>query len=128
MALRRSYSARWRKDFMGKSCGPALYFIPGVVGQIFGYLWSPNTAGSSLGIAGVMGGLFTFVVLHRRELSASARLFAMGGIAGAVAMCFWRDIYIRQPFSEFCLAGIMTIWEVPNRERTSLRSQLTKET
>jgi membrane associated rhomboid family serine protease len=106
----------------------ALYFIPGVVGQIFGYLWSPNTAGSSLGIAGVMGGLFTFVVLHRRDLSGSAQLFAMCGIAGAVALCFWRDIHGPPTVLGILLAGIMTIWEVANRERASLRSQLTRET
>ena len=87
----------------------ALYFIPGVVGQIFGYLWSPNTAGSSLGIAGVMGGLFAFVVLHRRELSVSAQLFSMCGIAGAVALCFWRDIHGPPTVLGILLAGIMTI-------------------
>ena len=80
------------------------------------------------GIAGVMGGLFTFVVLHRRELSASAQLFAMCGIAGAVALCFWRDIHGPPTVLGILLAGIMTIREVANRERTSVRSQLTKET
>lgn len=71
----------------------AFYFVPGVVGQIFGYMWSPYTAGSSLGIAGVMGGLLAFVVVHRRELGGSARVFAVCGIAGAIALCFWRDIH-----------------------------------
>src|SRR5450759_2696532 len=56
----------------------ALYFIPGVVGQMFGYLWSPYLAGSSLGIAGVMGGLLAYVVLHRRELSGSATHLSRG--------------------------------------------------
>ena len=50
----------------------ALYFVPGVVGQIFGYLWSPDTAGSSLGIAGVIGGLF------RLCRFASSRAFRVG--------------------------------------------------
>ena len=71
----------------------ALYFIPGVLGQIFGYLWSPNTAGSSLGLAGVTGGLFVFALFHRHELSRSARLFAICGIAGAVVLCLCRDIH-----------------------------------
>lgn len=71
----------------------ALYFIPGVVGEIFGYLWEPDRAGASLGIAGVMGGLFAFVFLYRRELSLSAQVFAVCGTVGAVALCFWRDIH-----------------------------------
>jgi membrane associated rhomboid family serine protease len=71
----------------------ALYFVPGVLGQIFGYLWSPYTAGSSLGLAGVTGGLFVFAIFHRRELSRSAQLFAICGIAGAVALCLCRDIH-----------------------------------
>lgn len=71
----------------------ALYFIPGVLGQIFGYLWSPYSAGSSLGLAGVTGGLFVFVLFHRRELPRSAQLFAIGGIAGAVVLCLCGDIH-----------------------------------
>jgi membrane associated rhomboid family serine protease len=106
----------------------ALYFIPGVVGQIFGYWWSPNAAGSSLGIAGVMGGLFAFAVLHRRELSGSAQLFALCGIAGAIALCFSRDIHGPPTVLGILLAGMITILEVAHRERALLRCQVTKET
>jgi rhomboid protease GluP len=87
----------------------ALYFIPGVLGQIFGYLWSPNTAGSSLGIAGVIGGLFAFTVLHRHELSRPAQLFAICGIAGAVVLCLWRDIHGPPTVLGVLLASMMTI-------------------
>src|SRR5438477_7425873 len=80
----------------------ALYFIPGVVGQIFGYLWSPNTAGSSLGIAGVMGGLFAFVVCivgsfqgRRSYLPCVVLQVRSLCVSGAIFM-------VRQPFSEFC--------------------------
>jgi hypothetical protein len=76
----------------------------------------------------VMGGLFAFVVLHRRELSGSAQRFAVCGIAGAVALCFWRDTHGPPTVLGILLAGMMTILEVANRERASLRSQLTKET
>jgi membrane associated rhomboid family serine protease len=105
----------------------ALYFIPGVVGQLFGYWWSPYTAGSSLGIAGVMGGLLAFVLLHRRELSGSAQLFAMCGMAGAVALCFWRDIHGPPTVLGILLAGLMMSLEVAHRERPLLRSQVTKK-
>ena len=56
------------------------------------------------------------------------QLFAMCGIAGALALCFWRDIHGPPTILGILLAGIMTISEVANRERASLRSQLTKET
>ena len=87
----------------------ALYFIPGVIGQIFGYLWSPYTAGSSLGIAGVTGGLFAFTLLHRQELSRPAELFAICGIAGAVVLCLWRDIHGPPTVLGVLLASMMTI-------------------
>ena len=85
----------------------ALYFIPGVLGQIFGYLWSPYTAGSSLGIAGVEGGLFVFALFHRHELSRSARLFAICGIAGAVVLCLCRDIHGPPTIFGVLLASIL---------------------
>lgn len=97
----------------------ALYFIPGVVGQIFAYLWSPYTAGSSLGIAGVMGGLLAFVVLHRRELSKSVLGSAICGIAAAVALCFARDIHGPPTILGILLAGIMTVREVDQRKAAS---------
>ena len=87
----------------------ALYFIPGVLGEIFGYLWSPNGAGSSLGIAGVMGGLFAFTFLRRHKISKSARIFAISGIAGALALCFGRDIHGPPILIGVLLASMMTI-------------------
>ena len=86
-----------------------LYFVPGVVGEIFGYLWGPNTAGSSLGIAGVIGSLFVFALLHRQELTRSAQLFAICGTAGAVVLCFWRDIHGPPTILGVVLGSMMTI-------------------
>ncbi len=85
----------------------ALYFIPGVLGQIFGYLWSPDTAGSSLGIAGVIGALFVFAFLHRREISRLAQLFAICGIGGAIVLCLWRDIHGPPTVLGVLLGGLM---------------------
>jgi membrane associated rhomboid family serine protease len=95
-----------------------LYFIPGVLGQMFGYLWSPNTAGSSLGIVGVIGGLFAFALLHRQEVSRVAQLFAICGIAEAVVLCLWRDIHGPPTVLGVLLASMMTIlW--PGTARSS---------
>ena len=87
----------------------ALYFVPGVLGEIFAYQWSPNMAGSSLGIAGVMGGLFAFTLLHRREIPRPARIFAISGIAGAIVLCFSRDIHGPPVLIGVLLASMMTI-------------------
>jgi len=97
----------------------ALFFIPGVLGEIFGYLWNPNFAGSSLGIAGVIGGLFAFTFLYRQEISRPARIFAIFGIAGAVALCFDRDTHGPPVLIGVLLASIMTIlWPNTALERT----------
>jgi membrane associated rhomboid family serine protease len=71
----------------------ALYFIPGVLGEIFGYLWRPDFAGSSLGIAGVMGGLFAFAFVRRHEVSKAASGFAIAGVTAAVTLCLIRDTH-----------------------------------
>ena len=97
----------------------ALYFVPGVLGQIFGYLWSPNSAGSSLGIAGVTGGLFAFTLLHRQELPRPALLFAICGIAGAVVLCLWRDIHGPPTVLGILLASVMTILWPSTAERST---------
>ncbi|MEP6637448.1 MAG: rhomboid family intramembrane serine protease [Acidobacteriota bacterium] len=102
----------------------ALYFIPGVLGEIFGYLWNPNFAGSSLGIAGVMGGLFAFTFFHRQEISRSARVFAISGIAGAVALCFGQDTHGPPILIGVLLASIMTVWPNQAMQRTPGRSAL----
>jgi len=106
----------------------ALYFIPGVLGEIFAYFWSPNAGGSSLGIVGVAGGLFSFTLLRRQDFSSSAQLFAVCGIAAAVALCFCRDIHGPPTIVGILLAGILTVWETHKRKRILLSSQFIKET
>ena len=92
----------------------ALYFVPGMLGEIFGYLWSPNSAGSSLGIAGVMGGLFAYTFLQRQEISRRARILAMFGFAGAVVLCLSRDTHGPPILIGSLLASLMTmLW--PNK-------------
>jgi membrane associated rhomboid family serine protease len=71
----------------------ALYFISGFVGEIFGYLWSPNGAGSSVGIAGVVGGLFTFACLQRQETHHLTRLLSITGLCAAIVLCLSRDVH-----------------------------------
>jgi rhomboid protease GluP len=93
----------------------ALYFIPGVLGEIFAYAWSPNGAGSSLGIAGVVGSLFAYTYLYRQGIPALVHILAMVGFAGAVAFSFFRDNHGPPILIGGLLAGLMTrLW--PNNE------------
>jgi hypothetical protein len=50
-------------------------------------------AGSSLAIAGVIGGLFAFPYTHRREIPRAARNFAAMGLGGAFLLCIERDVH-----------------------------------
>ena len=82
-----------------------------MLGEIFAYAWSPNGAGSSLGIAGVVGSLFAFTFLARQEIPRLARIFAVLGLAGAVALCFYRDNHGPPILIGVLLAGLMTrLW------------------
>jgi membrane associated rhomboid family serine protease len=93
----------------------ALYFVPGILGEIFAYQWAPNGAGSSLGLAGVLGSLFAFTLSHRSEISSSARMFSILGIAGAVVMCFNRDAHGPPILIGVLLASLMTrLWPNPS--------------
>jgi rhomboid protease GluP len=80
------------EKFYGKKL-LALYFVSGVVGEVYGYAWNPNGAGSSVGIAGVIGGLFAYCLLNGRMISRVASVFAICGIWGAIALCFQQDIH-----------------------------------
>ena len=96
------------EKFYGKKL-LALYFIPGILGEIFAYFWSPNGAGSSLGIAGVVGGLFAFIFFRRQEISRLTRLFAIFGIISAVLLSFSRDNHGPPMLIGFLLAILMRI-------------------
>jgi len=69
----------------------ALYFIPGIVGQAFNYIWGREGGGSSTAIYGVMGALLMYVCRHRNEFPRQYFPFAIAGLCGAVALCFVRD-------------------------------------
>jgi rhomboid protease GluP len=87
----------------------ALFFVPGILAQIFAYYWSLGGAGSSLGLAGVTGGLFAFTFFHRSEISGSARMFSVLGIAGAVVMSFNHDTHGPPMLIGFLLASMMLL-------------------
>jgi len=96
------------EKFYGKKL-LALYFIPGILGEVFAYFWAPNGAGSSLGIAGVVGGLFAFIFFRRQEISKLTCIFAIFGIVSAVVLSFSRDNHGPPMLIGFSLASLMMI-------------------
>ena len=89
----------------------ALYFVPGVIGQIFAYAKGSNGAGSSSGIAGVIGSLFVFVFLHRRELPGPAHVAAIFGSIAAAVLSLYRDNHGLSLLVGMLLASLTTkLW------------------
>ncbi|MDB6028913.1 MAG: hypothetical protein JWM68_5136 [Verrucomicrobiales bacterium] len=88
----------------------ALYFIPGLVGEIVGYSWVPDGAGSSLGICGVMGGLLTLAYLHRQQIPGPTGIFVMAGLCGAMILSLLRDLH-----GPSILAGALLASMMPSR-------------
>ena len=70
----------------------ALFFVPGVVGQLVNYAWGASgLGGSSTAVFGVMGSVLVYVLWYRKSAPIQYPVFAGFGICGAVVMCFTRD-------------------------------------
>jgi rhomboid protease GluP len=93
------------EKFYGKRI-VALYFISGLVGEIAGYLWKPQGGGSSVAVGGVIGGLFAFAYLRRREVRGPAGNFALAGLSGALLLSLAEDLH-GPPILAGALMGIM---------------------
>jgi membrane associated rhomboid family serine protease len=89
----------------------ALYFVPGVVGQLVNYVWDPHGGGSSTAIFGVMGSLLMYVWLRRREAPKQYGWFALAGMCGAVVMCFTRDGHGPSLLTGAALAAVI-LWSL----------------
>jgi rhomboid protease GluP len=91
-----------------------LYFVPGVAGEVFAYAWGKDGAGSSLGIAGVMGSLFAFTFLYRRELAGPTYIAAMFGFTAAVVLCLCQGTHGPPVLMGVLLTSLLTmLW--PNQ-------------
>jgi len=85
----------------------ALYFIPGVVGEIVAYTRGSHGAGSSLGICGVIGGIFAFAWIHRSEQPRSTVVLAIVGLCAAVVLIFCPDFHGPPILAGAVMAGMM---------------------
>jgi membrane associated rhomboid family serine protease len=84
----------------------ALYFIPGVVGEIVAYTRHSNGAGSSLSICGVVGGIFTFAWADRSEQLRFTVVLAIAGLCAAAVLSFG-DLHGPPILAGAILAGVM---------------------
>lgn len=67
------------------------YFFCGMVGEVVGYAWQPLGAGSSVGSAGLLGAVATWLLIENRRVPA---MFGAAIIlAGAVVLTWLRDIH-----------------------------------
>lgn len=85
----------------------ALYFVPGVVGEIVAYTRHSHGAGSSLGICGVIGGIFAFAWIYRAEQPRFTVALAVVGLCAAVVLSFLPDFHGPPILAGALLAGAM---------------------
>jgi membrane associated rhomboid family serine protease len=95
----------------------ALYFIAGVTGEIVGYIQNSHGAGSSVGICGVMGGLFGFACARRGEGFGHLIVPAIVGLCGAIILSLCGDRHGPPILVGAVLAGMMQprIVSVPDK-------------
>lgn len=85
----------------------ALYFIPGIAGQIVNYLWSPDGGGSSTAAFGVMGGLFVYIIRHRSLIPRFYISIAIAAFCAAAVLGFFRDGHGPALLVGACVATIL---------------------
>lgn len=68
-----------------------IYFGAGLVGQLANFYWNRGGGGSSTALFGVMGSLFLYVLLNRRELMRIYVYLSITGFVGAIILCFFQD-------------------------------------
>ena len=82
-----------------------LYFIGGFTGEIAGYLWEPYGAGASVGLCGLLGGLFV-LLLSRTHLSKPfVSILSLYIIVGLISFTL-ANVYIS--IGLFALVAILT--------------------
>ena len=85
----------------------AFYFIPGVIGEIVAYTQHSHGAGSSLGICGVIGGIFAFAWIHRSEQPRFTIVLAVVGLCAAVVLSFCLNFHGPPILAGALLASVM---------------------
>lgn len=67
------------------------YFLSGIVGELFAFMWQPTGAGASVAGAGLLGTLTIFGLLHMT--APQVKFGAILILLGAVVLSATRDIH-----------------------------------
>jgi len=91
-----------------------IYFTAGLVGQIFNFYWNKGGGGSSTAIYGVIGSLYTYIVLNRNKFPSGYIFLPIAGFLGAVILCFFQDGH-----APGLLTGGILSWFLVSQQQTS---------
>lgn len=83
-----------------------IYFGAGLVGQLANYYWNRGGGGSSTALFGVMGSLFTYVLLNRKTLMRPYLYLSLTGFVGAIILCFFQDGHA----PALLAGGVIALW------------------
>jgi hypothetical protein len=68
-----------------------IYFGAGLAGQIVNYYWNRGGGGSSTALYGVMGSLYMYILLNRKNFPKGYIWLSIAGFLGAITLCFFKD-------------------------------------
>jgi len=86
-----------------------LYFVPGVIGEFFGFVWSPHGAGSSLGGSGLLGGLGVWLLVRGQALPWRVRWWGPFILLCAAVLTLRHDVHGPPIFAGAVLGVLMLL-------------------
>ena len=95
----------------------AIYFSSAVVGEIAGCAWRPNSAGSSVGVSGLLGALAAMLLISR---APQARVGAFVILIGAATITWFRDLHGPPILFGFAVAWLMHRLAHPPKPRKTM--------
>jgi membrane associated rhomboid family serine protease len=104
---RRFAAARW----------VAIYFLSAIVGEIAGYAWKPTSAGSSVGVSGLLGAIAALLLFAR---APQARVGAILIVIGAATLTWFRDLHGPPILFGFAVAALVLRLANPPKPRRSM--------
>ena len=83
-----------------------LYLAGGLIGEIAGYAWEPYGAGASVGLCGLLGGLYIITLISRKKVANPlSLLLSLYIVVGLVSFASGR-IYVS--IGLFIMVGVLT--------------------
>jgi membrane associated rhomboid family serine protease len=76
------------EPLFGSSRFLVLYFVSGLTGQAAGYAWSPEGAGNSVAVCGLIGSLLVLLLIRNRYVKPFTSLFILYYITSLIGQAF----------------------------------------